>query len=237
MSKKLKIVGLALFAVCAIMAVAAGAAQATPNWTVETEGKATIPKSTESYQITLAKEEETNTVMSTLNVPGLLELKGTGIHLNGAKLFGEKFDSVESIVFTNVVVASASTVCQAQGATKADPVGTVTTVPLSTELVTIGGIAYDTFKPASGTEFVKIKITAKSGKSCPISGTQTITGSIVGTVPVTGVLSTSNPLVFSEADEKAVEPTDALKYGTSAAYLTTTVNLKLEGDQKWGVDW
>jgi hypothetical protein len=235
MSKKLRIIGLAMCAVCAFMAVSAGAAQAVPNFTyTNTAGKAVIPTAAEALGIEVANK----TAASELEVPGLLNLKGTSIAISGGVITGEKTATVKSISFSGVTVSSLPANCQAKGTTVADPVGTITTAPLTAELVTIGSIAYATFKPEEE-KFVTVKVEALagSGKTCPVSGNYPITGSVLATLPASGVHSTIQSLVFTTEDEKLKEPTDGLKFGTSAAYLITAPELKLSNDRPWGVDW
>jgi hypothetical protein len=239
MSRKLKIVGMALFATCAFMAVSASAALAAPNFTVETEGgKVSIPGTGANLPLELTKV----TVAPTLEIPGLFSFLGIGVSLTEAKIIGEKTDTVNRLTFTGVQLEGLEKKCVVKGLTNGDPIGTISTVPLSTELVTLGNpsIAYDTFKPESGTLFVKIKVEPPSKESgCAVSGEYPINGSINGTVPATGVLATEQPLTFTKADEQLNKGTDKLTFGEGAveAFLNTTVDLKQKDDLKWGVDW
>jgi hypothetical protein len=239
MSRKLKIVGMALFAMCAFTAVSASAALAAPNFTVTTEGgKVSTPGAGANLPLTLTKV----TVAPTLEVPGVLSLLGSGVTVEEAKITGEKTDTVKKITFTGVVVEGLEKKCVVRGVTSADPVGSISTVPLATELVTLGSpaIAYDTFKPEEGTLFVKIKVEAASKEvSCAVSGEYPINGTINGTVPATGVLATEQPLTFTKADEQLNKLTDKLTFGEGAveSFLTTTVDLRQENDLAWGVDW
>jgi hypothetical protein len=232
---KLKLVGIAVCAICAFMAVSAGAAHAVPNFTyTNTAGKAVIPAAAETIGIEVVNG---STTPSELEVPGLLNLTGTGVAITGGVITGEKTATIKSLQLTGYTVSTAPSNCQIKGTTNPDPVGTISTGPISVELVTIGSTAYATFKPDSGTVFVNINISAKTGKSCPLSGTYPVTGSILATVPASGVHATTQSLGFTTADEKANEPTDGLRFGTSSKYVISTVGLKLSNDRPWGVDW
>ena len=239
MSKKLKIVGLAVFAVCAFMAVSAsGASAIPPNWTVETTGgTVSIPSAGSSIGCELMPTSTEAT--STLEVPGLLTLSGKGLHVEGCALTGPETDTVKKITFTNVVVGNVN--CQVRGLTNGDAIGTISTVPLASKLVRIGTITYDTFTPEAETNglFVEIEVTPKSGVSCPVSGKYKIKGSVNATVPASGTLATERTLIFNKPDEEVTKASDKLTFGPGAveSFLTVTAALRQTNDLKWGVDW
>jgi hypothetical protein len=232
MSKQLKIAGLAAFVICAFMAVSASAALAVPNWTVEKPaGTVITPAAGESNPI----EIEQVTEAPTLEVPGLgINLKATSIDLENAELIGPEKDFVKKISFTGVVVESAETTCQAKGVTNADPVGTISTGEINTELKTVGTTAYDFYTPKTS-PFVKIEISAKTGKSCAVSGTYEVKGSVASSLPASGALATQVKVSFSKAIQEASGA--ALTFGAKPAFLKSIIDLKLKSDLKWGVDW
>jgi hypothetical protein len=212
------------------MAVSVGAAQAAPNWTVEeSAGKVVIPSVSESFGLEVSKVP----VAPRLEVPSLLSLAATGVSIASSEIFGATTGTVARVNLTGMDVETQTANCQVNRVTNGDAVGTVTTAALSSELVTIGRVAYDTFKPESGTLLVEIKVETKAPTKCILAGAYKLSGSILGTAPATGVLATEQPLTFTKADEEANKASDAMKFGGLPAYLTTTIDLKLGGDQKW----
>jgi hypothetical protein len=229
---KLKHIGIAVCAICAFMAVSAGAAQAVPNFTyTNAAGKAIIPTAAEAIGIEAANPTATATE---LEVPGLYTLKGTGVTVKGGVITGEGTGTLKSLSLTGFTV-SGLTNCLVRGS--GDTAGTITTAPLLVTLKTIGTIAYATFEPESGTTFVTMIIEAAAGKSCPLSGSYPITGSLLATLPASGVHATTQSVTFTKADEVANEPTDGILLKGSKAYLIGPIPLKLSNDRPWGVDW
>jgi hypothetical protein len=232
MSKQLKIAGLAAFVICAFMAVSASAAMALPNWTVEKSGGSVVTPGTGEVNPVEIKE---TTEAPTLEVPGLgINLKCTTIALTGGKLVGPTEDSAEKIVFSGCEVESAPTTCQVKGATFADPVGTISTNPVTTTLKTVGTTAYDFYKPTTS-PFVKLIIEKKTGKTCSVSGEYEVKGEVASSLPASGVLAASQSVSFSKAIQEAAGA--ALTFGAKPAFLKSIVDLKLGTGLKFGVDW
>jgi hypothetical protein len=224
MSKKLKVLGLALIVVCAFGAVSASA-QAAPKFTVSG-----VTSGTEKIA-----ETATPTGTLTLTVPGLLRLTCTTLKIkDGTIKVGTDENSAESLIFGGCSVDGPSgealpgcTVKNVGGTA-----GTIATSSLTSTLVNVGEEGYITFKP-TGTNFVEIRV---EGSPCAPEGTYKVTGTAATTIesPKPGVLQTTASIVASEAVQKAAG--DKLLFGTREAFLDATVGLHLESDKNWGFD-
>jgi hypothetical protein len=89
--------------------------------------------------------------------------------LTNGKLVGPIGDSAEKIVFSGCEVESAPMACQVKGETFADPVGAISTNPVTTTLKTVGTAAYD-FNTPTTSPFVKHINRKRTGKTCSVSG-------------------------------------------------------------------
>jgi hypothetical protein len=258
MTKKLRLVGLAVVAVCAFGAISAGAAQAdTAHWTVNetTLGSA----ATETVKVA-----ETNEAFLLKSASGI-EIKCTSVATTGGKIFETNKDSVEELTFSGCTVAEAPLACQVDSTESPEKgtssFGTIKTAKtkegetikgLDTNLVVKTSAAtppvasvYDIYTPTAkdtsgNLVFAYLMIAPQTGKSCPVSGNYEVTGTAAGQVPVSNSPSeeTVNQLnTFSPTT--ATEAGAALKLGTSAATLTGKASLALTGanaGKRWGVE-
>jgi hypothetical protein len=223
MNARRLICGLVVGAVCTAMGSFAGAASAAPNWTVE--GKALGAAESKTVEV------EQITEAPTFEVPSLgIDYKCTSFTLTNGNIEGEKLDSAEKITLSGCEVESAPTTCQLKGVTNPDPVGTISTGHVTSELKTVGTTAYDLYSLS-----FKLKIEPKTGKSCAVAGEYVIKGTLASSLPASGASSTSNSISFSKAIQEAAGA--ELMYGAKPFFLKAQFDLKLATDQKWGVDW
>jgi hypothetical protein len=211
-----------LFLTAAVMAafgvIGASAAQALPTWTV---GGAALGTSEPGVVVSKITQNPT------LEVPGIANIECTGASLDKAKIFGERFDTVESITFTGCIDEGFPN-CEVSDNVH-NVVKEIHTNALSSELKTVGAQVFDFFTPEAGaTEpFVTIVL-----KNCPTSGTFKVTGTQAA------LASTSEAEEQSLTASKALSETagTALKFGTKAAFLKGIVDLKLAAGGKWSID-
>lgn len=272
----LKRVGTALVAaavLAAIVASSASAAAVTPektHWIVG--GVKMASGGSEHVGCRVGEHEFSGTRKATLELNGSLGaaktpvvLSATGIDCinnagtgeNGTATITQNSNMAEDegrLRFTNVKVVSPPN-CQIKGISVADPVGTVTTNALKSQLQeeTVGGVTtvFDKFEPAvSGGAFVEIKI-EKSGTelACAVSGSYSAKGTafgeavkdVAGTEKApTGFEAAGQALTFSKGIEETAGGT--LTLGGNAASITgrvvnelyTTESPPKPNGKKWG---
>ena len=229
MSRKIKMIGLTLIAICAFGAVSAGAAQAAPNWTIE--GK-TLAAATASNTETIEVE---NTESIRLTVPGItLTIECKKLATTGAEIKEEFKDSATSLTFSECKIPG-SPFCVVKNLGGVN--GTIATPAVKSELKTTDGVVYDYFTPQTGVNFVTIVI-EKGGGGCALS-TGAGGSEVTGTVALETSIGEAVNLTAgsSEAIQKAA--TAALNFGLNPAYLDTEVDFRLSGankGKKWGVN-
>jgi hypothetical protein len=235
MTRKLKVIGLALMAVCAFAAVSAGAAQAAPQWKIE---GTTLPVGT-------TQEVE----ISAVTTPFTLEVVGLGINLKCTNIDGKGTinnvttsgvttgeDAIPAgVVFTGCEVENAPAKCQVDSTSSTGvtgAIGTITTEPVTTKLKTVAGEVYDVFSPPASGVFARIMISAKEGQSCAVSGNYEVKGTAAQTLGSEAIELSST---FSAATATAAGT--ALTFGGKAATLTGVADFKLiktNVGKKWG---
>jgi hypothetical protein len=228
MSKKLKVLGLALIVVCAFGAISASA-QAVPKFTIEGGGSGAI-------RTTTVNTTSTNGGKLTLTVKGLLWITCSSVGVEGGSVTnGTDEGSATSLKFAGCSIDNTSGVAQPLCNVKsagAAPVGTIETNALTATLVNVGGVGHVTFKPNTGT-FVEVVV---GGAECALAGTNKITGTAVAKIesPAAGTLATTVTLEASQAISEAAG--DKLLYGQREAWLDGTIDLALASDANWGYD-
>jgi hypothetical protein len=225
MSRKLKVIGLSLVAVCALGAASASAQ--VSQFTVSS-GSGAIATSTAVTSTNLE-----------LTVTGLLNLTCTGLNVEGGSVTsGTDAGSATSLSFTGCSVDSTKGVAQTGCVVKntGGTAGTIATGGLTATLVKIGTAGYVTFAP-TGTEFVNITISAASGKTCALSGAYPVTGQALVKIvsPANGVLATNVELESSQAIQET-GGADHLKFEGRESFLDGKVDLHLASDLNWGYD-
>jgi hypothetical protein len=222
--RKLKILGLAMFAVFAFAAVSSAAAQAdTAHWTIE---GATF-NGEESVEV-----EQTTEEFVLASASGI-EITCTAVAANGAKIKETNKDSATSLTFTGCKVKSSEAACQVKSS--GGTIGTINTAALNSNLLVVTPNVYDVYEPASGTTFTTLVIEKQTGKTCPASGTYTVTGKAAGLIPTTD--ATTQSLTFNAASATAAGT--QLKLGAANATLTGIADLMLSGvnaTKSWGVE-
>jgi hypothetical protein len=222
MSKKLKVLGLALIVVCAFGAVSASA-QAAPQFTVAS-GSGAINSAT--------------TVKSgklTLTVRGLLWVTCSTLVVNGGSVTsGTDSGSATSLGFSGCSIDNQLGVAQPKCTVKSvgtAPVGTINTNALTATLVNVGGAGYVTFKPPASGTFVEIEV-----GGCALEGINKVTGTAVGKIesPVPGTLQKTVSIEMSQEISEAAG--DKLLYGARESWLDGTVELTLSSGGNWGYD-
>jgi len=225
LSRKFKVMGLALMVVSAFSAFAA-AAQAAPQFTVG------------GSKVTTTVPLRTTTVPGdfVLRVPSLpLEVTCTELHIESGAINSPTDVSATSLVFTNCVVSSNPTKCQVTNV--GGTVGTIVTGALTGTLATVG-TGTDLLLSPAATNFVELEVTAKAGQSCPVSGKYKIAGTAAVKM-TTGTNATTVSGESSEAIQKAYDVTAGavkLTVGAKEAFLSLSTSFALESDGNWGVD-
>jgi hypothetical protein len=240
MSKKLEALGLALIALCAFGAVSASA-QAAVHWNVNGAALGAGVSESVSETVTLTKIESEPTPEVTLTVSGLYRIQCSSLKIKEGKITGPELDSAASLVFSGCVVlttAGAATTCTVEDTGAGNVIGTIRTNATKTHLIakTIGGVqhAYDIFEPTTGTSFVQIVIAAQSGKTCALSGTNSLAGS-ASVEPQTGTNATL--LEGTASATVATNAGTALTYGARAAIIDGTGDASLSSGKTWGVSF
>jgi len=244
---RLKRIFVALLAVTALAAVAAGGAQAAAEWkiagasftgnkTVSLERHSTVP---------LTFHSELLGLKVTVTASGISCATTTGCTITGGGV-----SSAGTLKFTGATVdinEAASPKCAVNG-------GTVETKPLVDEVIMHPTLKVgetdeentklpvaDKFKPASGTAFATLTF---SGAECPLNETSasvtgTACGEAVTTEPAgtfkslsTGQEKAVQTLLFGEAQQKTFGC--ELKLGTKVAQLTGAVDNKLSETAELG---
>jgi hypothetical protein len=227
MSKKLKVLGLALIVVCAFGAVSASA-QAAPKFTVE---------GVSSGSEAIASNATVTSTTLTLTVKNLLRITckkvtigGGSVTVLGATLTAPSISWFECDVDSNTGVTQPLCSVKSSGGA---PAGTITTNGLTGTLVDVAGSSYVTFTPTTGTSFVNIEVT---GEECGLATTANVTGTAVAKIlnPAAGVLATNVELESSQAISEAAG--DKLLFGAREAWLDGKVDLHLTSDRNWGYD-
>ena len=224
MSRKIKMIGLALIAVSAFGAVSAGAAQAAPNWKIagaEFTGTETV------------EGEGTGALKITVPAAGLV-IECKKVVATGAEIKETFKDSASSLTASECSVpGSPFCVVRNLGGTN----GTIATPAVKSELKTVGGVVYDFFTPQTGTNFVTIVI-EKSGGGCALAtgaGGSEVTGSAALGVSAGEAVALTG--TASEAIQKAAGA--EIKFGLNQAHWDLTICIKLSGLNKgknWGVN-
>ncbi len=229
MGKKLKVLSLALFIVCAFGAASAGSAQAAvPEFTVSGGTSGAHEALAEETTVTPAGGDFTLTETNFLRITcTALKLDEGFIIDNGSE------GTIKSLTFFGCSVRTTTggtTTCLVQGGTP-ERNGEIHTNAVKLTLKTVGTKHVVTFEPDSGEVFVQLKIT-----ECALEGTTNVTGTI-GTEALTasGTLATNQELESSQATSEAGG--DAVRFGTRTAWLDGKVDLHLASDRNWGVDW
>jgi hypothetical protein len=227
MSKKLKIMGLALVVVCAFGAVSASA-QGAPKFTVSgvSSGSEAIAPGTTVTSTTL-----------TLTVKNLMRITCTSLTVNGSSInVGADSARATSLSFSGCDIDSTNGVTQTNCGVKSSgtaPVGTINTNGLTAALVDVGTSSYVTFTPTTGISFVDIEVT---GAECAVAASTNVTGTAVAKIlnPAAGALATNLELESSQAISETAG--DKLLLGAREAWLDGKVDLHLTSDRNWGYD-
>ena len=226
MSKKLKVLGLALMAVCAFGAVSAVGAQAAPVFTVNG-----ISSGNEALASTVTPTPAGADY--TLVVPNLLKVTCKKAEIdNGHITVGTDEGTIESITFFECEVLQPNgekTTCKVQGGTPAKN-GEIHTLPVRVTLSTgPAGQHYVTFlEDPPSTLFVELKIT-----ECGLEGKTKITGTAVGAVLSSETLATNQEIEASEAIQNASGK--SLLIGARKMFLIGKFDIHLASDRNWGV--
>ncbi len=229
MSKKLKMMGLALIAVCALGAASAGGAQAAvPEFTVSGGTSGAHEPLAEETTVTPTGGDYTLTVTNFLRVTCTSAKLDEGFIIdNGSE------GTIKSITFFGCSVRTTTggtTTCLVQGGTP-EKNGEIHTNAVKITLKTVGTKHIVTFEPDEGTVFVKIKIT-----ECALEATSNVTGTVgAEALTASGTLATNQELESSQATSEA--GSDSLLFGTRTSWLDGKVDIHLASDRNWGVDW
>jgi hypothetical protein len=223
MGKKLKVLMLALTAVCAFGVVSAAGAQAAgPVFTVNG-----VTSGSEALSSTVTV---TSTNL-TLKVPSTLSIVCKKAELDeGTIKVGTNEGTVKSITFFECEVLDkngAATTCKVQGGTPAKN-GEIHTKPVKLALST--GPAKEhlvTFEPEEEI-FVEVNIT-----ECALEGKTKIKGTAVAKSLSGETLTASQELESSEAIQNASGK--ELLYGTKKSSLTGKIDVKLASGRTWDV--
>lgn len=222
MSGKIKTIGLALIAVCAFGAVSAGASQAAaPNWKI-TGLNFTGTETIKAVNVGVLK----------LTVPAIgLTIECQKLAAPGTEIFGENKSSAGSLTFSECIVPGLPD-CDLYSFS--NPIGTIETVAVKSELKTVGGLVYDIVTPAFGSGFVSILV--QNTSTCPLPAILKLSGSLALLKPslgeTVGLASTA-----SEPIQKASGAT--LVLGANPAYLDGALNSTLAGvhiGTPWGLN-
>lgn len=116
--------------------------------------------------------------------------------------------------------------------TPGDPVGTITTVPLTDQLTmpdeSDPTATYDKFFPQNGSTWFTLVF---GGGTCPLAGLEIpIEGSLYGRANDTGAMAVNQPLVFNAAEEATAGST--LEEGGAPVALTGTAHSRLNGSNE-----
>jgi len=212
--RSLKILGLAVVVVLAFSAVAASAASAAHQWTIESS------KLLASESVEVDCKSSTGFVLTSVIGEINLELKATGVDCVESKLNGPETDSGK-LTFTGVTVVKPKN-CTVPG-------GDLTTNALKTTLLEDPSSThgFDLFEPASGTEFVNVTL---AGGTCTVAGSYPIKGSIAGEGEVWGTQLVEQPLKFSPTIDTTTGHN--LTFGGNPATMTGTALNTLIGTWK-----
>jgi hypothetical protein len=235
--------GLALAAVLAFSAMAAGVASAAPYWQVK--GASLGAGATKPF--TAASTTEV-----TLKAPGLGitlsspagecsqsgEIEGSAAGTPGKK---------KSVVLSckKVKVVGAEEICSAKSV--GAEVGTITTNSLKGTLVWLnetGNAAGDLLEPTSGTNWAEIQIANIPGKNCPLNGTYKVTGQVINEIlpieeeAVTSALlhpATAITNYWNNEASRVKQTISGLKVGPAKATLAGKFSSSLNSKETVGV--
>jgi hypothetical protein len=210
MKHRFKIVLAAGAAICALMAVSAGAAQAAPEWYVNGSTLTTTLQVTS----TGGPFELSTKIGSTNVVIKCTTESNVGTIDNGTNVTGETGGTdAATITFSGCSI----------------PVAPACVVPnisasVGTHLKEVGGKIYDIFRPATGTVFATIVV-----EGCALEGEFEVKGTTAGLDSEASTEKKAHTLAFSGANSTAAGT--ALTFGGNAATLTgsATETLMPEG--------
>jgi len=225
---KLKKLGMALFVVLALGAIAVSSASAAAvtedqTWTIE--------------GVTLSGSESVTSTGSGTLVTKVgttpLELESTGINCVSCTISNSGGSAVGSgsLEFTGVKVKTPAT-CAARN--PGGTVGIIKTTPLNVKAdYMIGTSNYILFTPATPSLFTELELLKGSG-GCAISGKYLVTGEVfVKSNNGTGVDEVTQAVTSSgKINEEASGKTNALQFGGVAAELNGTASFVLSGTNK-----
>lgn len=231
MSRKIKVVGLALVAVMAFSAIAASAQAApAPRWKVA--GAFLANGATKNYEGKL-----TGTAL--LEVPGLLTLESTSCTASG-KIVGSAAETSgkgkESVLKCSGIKVKEAPACE---------VANVETNKMKGELGWMnesGGENIATFEPEVGTEFTTVSIS-----ECALEGEYTVTGATLGTLTpaeteveegtlaIGGADTTTTEHWFTPGSPRPTMSSPALVFGGRPAKFTGSFDVNLTPKEKVGV--
>ncbi len=230
MSPKVKMLGLALIAICSVGAASAGVAQAAvPEFTVEGEAAGVHVPLAEETTVTPAGGDYT------LTVTNLHRITCTSLKLDEPFIVNELNEgTVKSLTFFGCSIRTTTggnTPCRVEGGTPARN-GEIHTLPVKLTLKTVGTRHVVTVEPDDGTVIVQIKIT-----ECALEGTSNLTGTIGTEVlsPASGVLAANLELESSQAINEATG--DEVRFGARSAWFDGKVDIRTASGRKLGVDW
>jgi hypothetical protein len=227
MSKKLKVLGVVLIALCAFGAISASA-QGAHKFTVEGVSSGNEPIAS-AVAIT-----PTGGVL-TLTVPNLLWITCSSMTVNGGSItVNSDQGSATSFSFGGCSVDNTSGAAAAGCTVKSfgGAAGTITTGGLTATLIEVTGAGYVTFKP-TGSSITDVVV---EGVTCLFANRYPVTGTFAMKVssPVAGVLATTVELESSQVIQE--RSGDAVLFGTRFAYLDGRFDLTLGSDRRWGFD-
>ncbi len=229
MAGKLKLICLTIVAVCAFGAVSAGAAQATPHWTVESSNPFTgEEKLAETVTLTPRVAGESPPTIE-LTIPAIgTTYNSTGLTIQGGVIKGTNKLSAASMTFTGVTITKAPG-CRVRNA--GGTFGTVKTATVKGELGTIGSATYLLLSPAES-NFVVLEVSASEGKTCPLSGTYVGIGTIALQVQ-TETMNTTEEMTGNQAVQEASG--QIFSVGNKPMFFDATLDFSLATAKKWGV--
>jgi hypothetical protein len=210
MSKKLKVLGLALIVICAFGALSASA-QAAPKWTVSGVASGTEPitetATVTSSKLTLTVGKFFWVTCSTLKISGGTITVGTDIGSAASLAFGGC-----SVDDTKGHPLPECTTIKNVGGTN----GTIKTKAVDSTLTNSGGVGFVEFAPASGSTLAELEV---GPAPCLVAGTYNFVATISAKLlsPSSGVLQTNQELETNGGCDGKVD-------------------LHLVSDRNWGYD-
>jgi hypothetical protein len=223
MRRTIKLFSMAAMAALALSAFVASAAQAGHTWEVGGAlmgaGTSKTCQATADGTMTLKSEVlgEEFDITSTATATDGCRIIQSG---SGSTAVAE--DTAEKITFSGL------TVDKPVGCSAASP---ITTVAMSSKIITVGSVAYTTFKPESGTTWFSLVLSG-----CAAAETYPMKGSLCLEMPQVGVFAVQQTIKASAAADTACS-TDGLSFGGKPVILRGGVILELTGvdaGKSWG---